>query len=183
MNDNRLRWVKSFWKVVLKIGNICFVAQSFLELRLCRRYTCNILRSCAICLANSGTNTVHIISHYLSFIGNSYGSFFQAPKQKAVFQYFVFYLHLYAAIWRYENKRLNLSFIMLYSLNLSKFLIFFVLGEVWQDKVRTTQMVKTYDGGTGVLDELVIIEDCNDPYCLKYQPQRYDWSGANKKLL
>ena len=52
---------------------------------------------------------------------------------------------------------------MLYFRNLSKSLIFFVLGEVWQDKVRTTQMVKTYDGGTGVLDELVIIEDCNDP--------------------
>ena len=52
---------------------------------------------------------------------------------------------------------------MLYSLNLSKFLIFFVLGEVWHYKVRTTQMVKTYDGGTGVLDELVIIENCNDP--------------------
>ena len=61
------------------------------------------------------------------------------------------------------NKRLNLSFIMLYFRNLSKFLVFFVLGEVWHYKVRTTQMVKRYDGGTGVLDELVIIEDCNDP--------------------
>ena len=114
MNDNRLRWVKSFWKVVLKIGNICFVAQSFLELRLCRRYTCNILRSCAICLANSGTNTVHIISHYLPLIGNSYGRFLRAPKlweQKAVFPSFAFYLHLYAAFWRYKNQTFfSLSF-------------------------------------------------------------------------
>ena len=108
-SESLLVWGGDEWqssemsKKLLKIVNICFVAQTFLELRLCRRYTCNILRSCAICLANSGTNTVHIISHYLPFIGNSYGSFFQAPKQKAVFQSFVFYFHLYAAIWRYQN--------------------------------------------------------------------------------